>query len=142
MVHSSSEQLLWSGMRRGCKHDGHLRGVATQLESDHPAALKVHCLARTLNLCLQGAAKKCQPCSWKCMDIVMEVLKLILYSTKHSLVFSECKKEFTPGGTGLQPLCPTQWTVRTRANSAFLRNYAALLQAVNKISEESYDDYG
>ena len=38
---------------------GHLTGVATQIQSDHKAAIRVHCLAHSLNLCLQDAGKKC-----------------------------------------------------------------------------------
>jgi len=40
---------------------GHLRGAATQLECEELSALKVHCFAHCLNLCLQDVAKKCQP---------------------------------------------------------------------------------
>ena len=35
---------------------GHL-SQATQLQSEHPSAIRVHCLARCLNLCFQDAAK-------------------------------------------------------------------------------------
>ena len=31
---------------------GHLSGVAKKLQDEHPAAIKVHCLAHSLNLCL------------------------------------------------------------------------------------------
>ena len=31
---------------------GHLRGVATRIQEEQPSALKVHCLAHCLNLCL------------------------------------------------------------------------------------------
>lgn len=34
---------------------GHLRGVATVIENEH------RCFAHCLNLCLQDAARKCQP---------------------------------------------------------------------------------
>ena len=37
---------------------GHLSGVAKQLQSEQPSAIKVHCLAHSLNLCLQDTAKK------------------------------------------------------------------------------------
>ena len=45
-------------------------------------------------------------------------------------------------GTSLRPLCPTRWTVRTEAIEAVLRNYPALLDALETISNESHDDYG
>ena len=72
----------------------------------------------------------------------MEISQLIKYSPKRSLVFELCKQELSIGGTGLRPLCPTRWTVRTGAISAVINNYPALLQALQTISEISYDDYG
>ena len=72
----------------------------------------------------------------------MELSKLILYSPKRTGVFQSCKHEVSPEGTGLRPLCPTRWTVRTEALNALLRNYAAIVQALEQISEESHDDYG
>ena len=40
---------------------GHLRGVATQIKTEQPASLHVHCLAHCLNLYLQDAARICHP---------------------------------------------------------------------------------
>ena len=88
---------------------GHLRGVATQLECEEPSALRVHCFAHCLNLCLQDVAKKCQPIR-NALDNVMELSQLIRYSPKRSLVFKQCKEELSPEGTGLRPLCLTRWT--------------------------------
>ena len=85
--------------------------------------------------------KKCQPIR-NALDNVMQLSKLIMYSPKRSLVFQNCKREPSPEGTGLRPLCPTQWTVRTGSIDAVLRNYGAILQALTQISEESHDDYG
>ena len=120
---------------------GHLRGVATQLENEEPAALRVHCLAHCLNLCLQDAAKKCKPIR-DALDLVMELSKLIRYSPKRTHIFQQCKQELSPEGTGLRPLCPTRWTVRTGAINAVLNNYDAIIQALDQISGESHDDYG
>ena len=120
---------------------GHLSGVAKQLQSEQPSAIKVHCLAHSLNLCLQDTAKKCQPVR-SVLDNIMELSQLIMYSPKRTLVFEQCKQELSIGGTGLRPLCPTRWTVRNGAISAVLKNYAALLQALQIIAETSYDDYG
>ena len=120
---------------------GHLRGVATVIENEHPSAIKVHCFAHCLNLCLQDAAKKCQPVR-NALDVTMELSKLILYSPKRTLIFQSCKQALSPEGTGLRPLCPTRWTVRTEAINAVLKNYAAIVQALEQISEESHDNYG
>ena len=72
---------------------GHLTGVATQLRQIEPAALQVHCFAHSLNLCLQDAAKLCTIVR-DCLGLVGEMLQLILYSPKHSLVCDKCQKEF------------------------------------------------
>ena len=44
--------------------------------------------------------------------------------------------------SSLRPLCPTRWTIRTGAIDAVLRNYAALVDTLGKISDETHDDYG
>ena len=128
---------------RGQAYDGasNVTGVAKQIQSEYPAAIKVHCLAHCLNLCLQDAAKKCKPIR-AALDNIMELTQLIRYSPKRTLVFQQCKQELSIGGVGLRPLCPTRWTVRTQAIEAVLKNYAALLKALQTIAESSYDDYG
>ena len=72
----------------------------------------------------------------------MELCKLIRYSPKHTLLLQECKQELSVGGTGPRPLCPTHWTVRTGAINAVLKNYPALLQALQTTADTCYNDYG
>ena len=72
----------------------------------------------------------------------MELSKLILNSPKCSRIFQLCKQELSPESTGLHPLCPTTWTIQTKALNYLLGNYSALTQALQQISEESHDDYG
>ena len=120
---------------------GHLRGVATQIQSEEKRAIPVHCFAHCLNLCLQDSAKRCEPIR-NALDIVIEICKLVMNSQKRSLVFQQCKEELHLPGTGLRPLCPTRWTIRNVAIDAVLRNYPALLETFERISSESHDDYG
>ena len=120
---------------------GRLTGVAKQIQDEQPSAIKVHCLAHCLNLCLQDVARKCKPVR-DALDIVMELSNLIRYSPKRNLVFQQCKQQLSLGGTGLRPLCPTRWTVRTGAINAVLKSYPALLEALQTISDTCYDDYG
>ncbi len=120
---------------------GHLSGVATQIQADEATAICVHCFAHCLNLCLQDVAKKSQPVR-NALDLVIEVFKLIRYSPKRTLVFEQCKQELSLPGTNLRPLCPTRWTVKTGAIDGVLRNYSALIESLEKISNESHDDYG
>ena len=120
---------------------GHLHGVATQILAIEPTAIKVHCFAHCLNLCLQDVTRKCRPIK-AALDLVMEISHLIINSPKRSLVFDQCKNDLTPEHAGLRPLCPTRWTVRTCAIDATLKNYQTLLEALETINAESYDDYG
>ena len=76
------------------------------------------------------------------LDIVIEISKLIRYSPKRTLVFEQCKQDLSIPGSSLRLLCPTRWTVRTAAIDAVLRNYPALLEALETIGNEAHDDYG
>jgi hypothetical protein len=120
---------------------GHLSGVATQIMKEEPTAVKVHCFAHCLNLCLQDAAKKCNIIR-DALSLIMEIAQLILYSPKRSLVFENVKKDTSPNAPGLRPLCPTRWTVRTGAIHSVLANYGSLLEAFTEINSTSHDDYG
>jgi hypothetical protein len=120
---------------------GHLNGVAKQIQDKAAIAITVHCFAHCLNLCLQDVSKKSIPVR-SALDLVWEICKLISYSPKRSLIFEQCRDAMSVSGTGLRPLCPTRWTVRTTSIDAVLRNYLALQQALAQISEQSYDDYG
>ena len=108
---------------------GRLTGVAKQIQNEYPAALRVHCLAHCLNLCLQDAANECKPIR-AALDNVIELTQLIRYSTKRTIVFQWRKRELSIEGVGLRSLCPTRWTVRTAAIDAVLKNYPALLKAL------------
>ena len=51
-----------------------------------------------------------------------------------------CKLRFPPSAPTLKPLCPTRWTVRTRAIEAVLANYQLLLDAPEVI-QQGRDEY-
>ena len=101
---------------------GHLRGVATQIMTSEPTAIKVYCFAHCLNLCLQDVTRNCQPIK-AALDLTTEISQLIMRSPKRLLVFDQCKNDLSPQHTGLCPICPTRWTVRTCAIDAILKNY-------------------
>ena len=67
---------------------GHLRGVAAQFKAEEPAALHVHCLAHSLNLCLQDASQGCSSVH-DSLELVMELEKLIKFSPKHTTLFEQ-----------------------------------------------------
>ena len=120
---------------------GCLRGVTEQLEALQPLAVKVHCLAHCLNLCLQDTTRKCQLLR-DALDMIMEVYKLFLNSPRCFHVFQQCKQDLATGGVGLRPLCLTRWTIQTGVLDAVLKNYAVLLQTVSQISQKATDDIG
>ena len=69
------------------------------------------------------------------------MLQLIKYSSKHSLVFDLCQRDFSPEFPGLRPLCHTWWTVRTGALDSFLKNYETLIHTFREINTTSHGDY-
>lgn len=120
---------------------GRLRGVGTRIRYEEASAITVHCLAHCLNLCLQDAARKC-PIIRDALDVVNEICKLIKNSPKWSAIFDQCRQDLSIHGTGLRPLSITRWTVRTAAFDSVLRNYPALIEALEFISNECKDEYG
>ena len=119
---------------------GHLQGVATRIKSEEPAALFVHCLAHRLNLCLQDSARICVLVR-DTLVLVMEVVKLIQYSPNRSNLFDSLKLQTSPHTSGLRPLCPSMWTVRSSATAAILDNYGPLSATPEEVSESGYDKY-
>ena len=75
------------------------------------------------------------------LDMVIEIIKLIKYSPKRSLIFEKCKQDLSHPVPSHKPLFPTRWTVKTKAIDAVLRNYATLMETLETISSECRDDY-
>ena len=111
---------------------GNIKGVATRVQEVEPSAIHVHCLAHCLNLCLQDVAKQCSLVR-DALDIFNEILKLIKNSPKRSEVFKSIKAAECPDTPQLRKLCPTRWTMRTASIDSILKNYAALISALEEI---------
>ena len=58
-------------------------------------------------------------------------------SPKRLAIFQHLQKESSPSLPSIKPLCPTRWTVRTSAVDSVLKNYLVLMEALEKISEDS-----
>ena len=64
---------------------GHLNGVAAKITREEPKALFVHCLAHSINLCLQDCAKLCK-CVKDALGLVNEIYNLIFGISKTSSI--------------------------------------------------------
>ena len=119
---------------------GRRSGVATRILEEEPAALPVHCLAHSLNLCLQDASKQIVSLR-DAIELCREIYKLIEHSPKRSFLFSS-NLSAKGCGTSLKPLCPTRWTVRTAAIDAILKDYVVLMETLEDIHSTTHDEYG
>ena len=145
LVHAIKTTLLSCGIPlescRGQAYDGaanmagHLNGVAAQIKRDEPRALFVHCLAHSVNLCLQECARQSKPVS-DALTIVNELYNFIQLSPKRLTLFNKLKAELAPENPNVKPLCPTRWTVRTSAINSVIKNYSVLLQELEIIRDE------
>lgn len=89
---------------------GHLNGVAAQIKRDEPRPLFVHCLAHSVNLCLQESPKQSRPIC-DSLTLVNELYNFIQLSPKQLALFNTLKDELAPGNPTVKPLCPAKWTV-------------------------------
>ena len=118
----------------------HLRGVAARVKQEQSAALHVHCLAHSLNLCLQDTSRVCS-CIRETLHLVMELVQLIKWSPKRTSLFEQLKEEMSPETHSLRPLCPTRWTVRTAAIHAVISNYETLCKVLDEVHSGGRDEY-
>ena len=118
---------------------GHTSGVATRIQECEPRALFVHCLAHCTNLCLQKVGSQVM-CVYDSLNLVMKLSQLIRFSPKRSSLFTTLQAQVSSSAPTLKPLCPTRWTVRTRAIEAVLANYQLLLDALEEI-QQGKDEY-
>ena len=92
-----------------------------------------------MNLCLQDIARDSK-CIKGALNFAMEVIQSIKYSPKWQVVFEKVQKHHEDSPTsGLPTLCPTTWTVHTRAMQGILDNYL-LLKEMMKSSSHGIDD--
>lgn len=86
------------GQCRGQAYDGasnmsgHVSGVAARLQQEEPTAIYVHCLAHSLNLCLQTLTKHVRPIK-EALDLAQELGIFIDLSPKRSQIFETLKTQ-------------------------------------------------
>lgn len=115
---------------------GCLSGVAKRFKDDCPKALTVHCMAHSLNLCLQEVSSHCM-CIKEALSITSELSSLIRASPKRLSIFKHIQADISPGNPQLKPLCPTRWTVRTSAIGSVLMKYEIICQELEVLSRHS-----
>ena len=103
----------------------------------------IHCCAHSLNLAIQDATRSCTIIR-DALEFVQEVLNFVKASPLRSRIFHELKadypSQFHASGLRIRPLCPTKWTVRSKAIQSIADNYEALLNTFDVIAERNTDD--
>ena len=113
-----------------------MSGVAARFVQEVPKAHYIHCLAHSLNLCLQDCARTCRIIK-ESLLLVSELSTLIRASPKRLALFQHIQHQLTFQAPRIKPLCPTRWAVRTGAIESVLKNYSAICECLEQISDES-----
>ena len=128
---------------RGQAYDGaanmarHLNGLAAKILAEEPKAIFVHCLAHSVNLCLQECGRQSKVIR-DGLSLVNEICNFIRSSPKRLSLFERMKSESGMSSSpSLKPLCPTRWTVRTGAVLSVLKNYAILQEELEHLGQGS-----
>ena len=118
-------------------------GVQAIFKCEEPRALYVHCLAHTLNLCVQDISKVCTLIR-NTMDFIHDLIQLIKFSPKRSTMFDTLRKDVAlnsgESSPSLRILCPTRWTVRNSSITSILKNYRILMVTLEEI-QVGHDEY-
>ena len=135
--------------RRGQAYDGASNrsgvhnGVQALIKGEQSKALYVHCLAHSLNLCVQDVTKLCTLIR-NVMEFIHNLVQLIKFSPKRLFAFDSLRKDAAirsgESTSALRTLCPTRWTVRHGAINSILMNYETLLKTLDSVAE-GCDEY-
>ena len=116
---------------------GRLNGVASRIQNDQA---NIHCAAHSLNFCLQHCGRNCA-CIQDALGVTTELATLIRASLKRLALFYHLRDQLSPGSSGLNPLCPTQWTVCSGSVDAVLKNYIVLCEELAQTGADSCSEY-
>ena len=119
-------------------------GVQALMKKEAGDCLYVHCFAHSLNLCIQYVVRKCDLLG-NCIEFILQLVQLIRFSPKRLSLFEGFRMQISLGDdtvvpSSLRPLCPTRWTVRHSAIDSVLKNYQALISAL-QIIQQGHDEY-
>ncbi len=128
------ENCRGQGYDGASNFQGHVSGVGKRFLERNPAAIPVHCLAHCVNLYLQDVARDVT-CIKDGLNFAMELIQLIKLSPKRQVLFETIKAQQEISTTpSIRSLCPTRWTVRTRAMQSILLNYEILQSTMEQAS--------
>jgi hypothetical protein len=134
--------LVGQGYDGASNMSGRIHGVATRISDEYPAALYVHCNNHCLQLCVQDAASESR-CVQDALNVCSELYNVIKLSPKRLAVFEKMRSLHPPTAgsqVSIKPLCPTRWTVRSKAISSVLDNYDALQDTLDCVIGEHKRD--
>ena len=118
---------------------GCLCGAAARILSENPRALYVHCASHSLDLALNDCVKGSKTIH-DTLNLVQELAVFILSSPRRMAKYQHIASDLEDNNTHFENphlLCPTRWTVRTKAISAIINSYEALYSMILSIAKET-----
>ena len=133
------DDCRWQTYDGAANMAGSKNGVAARISSENPRALYIHCGNHTLDLALHDCVKESEIIS-DALKVVQDLAVFIRSSPTRMVQYQHIAKDINDNATQVENphlLCPTRWTVRTKAISAVLHNYEALYSTLLSIAKES-----
>ncbi len=115
---------------------GEHKGVQRRIRDEQPKAVYVHCRNLSLNLALQDAVSAVVSIR-DVLSLTHDIVVFIRDSNTRIRVLEEIETDLlAEDHISLQPLCPTRWTIRTRALNALRVKYLTVISAMDELSNE------
>ena len=110
-------------------------GVKTQILSEEPRALYIHCFNHALNLAVGDTLKQIEIIK-KGLSYSNELLILFKKSPKRETKLKKLKESDFDTSPGVQTFSQTRWTVKGDSLESIIKNYTPLLEVL----KESYKE--
>ena len=112
---------------------GTYNGAQAEVRKAQPLAHYVHCIGHCVNLATEAAMSE-SPLIRDAVSLVNELGVMSSQSGKFQSLFLKTASSNYDKVTKLRPLCPTRWTVRTKAIQYVINQYEAILSALEAMS--------
>ena len=133
------DDCRWQTYDGAANMAGSRNGVAARISSENPRVLYIHCGNHTLDLALHDCVKESEIISEE-LKVVQDLAVFIRSSPTRMVQYQHIVKDINDNAMQVENphlLCPTRWTVRTKAISAVLHNYEALYSTLLSIAKKS-----